>query len=380
LQALAIRDKRVYVFGTPELPDCPVCIYLDVEGDPEADFIYLIGLIVVENGSEKTYSYWADNKDQEAEIFEQFVAEVTRHDSFLLFCYGGYERAFLQRMRKVAKRKKLVDRILNALVNVLSLVYSYIYFPTYSNGLKDISGYLGCSWTEPDASGIQSIVWRMRWEATRDEEWKQKLTTYNLEDCAALKKLTELIRMLIAKANSETGLPMSNGDCPPVSLVKDVERLTDFHIWGNVNFFHPDYEHINKCAYFDYQRERVYVRTSKTLRKNKAGKKKGPNRNLRASEQIVIVASKCPACKSKEVISGVKKQVRTQEPRVKRAFDLVLTPGGIRRKVIEVRTSVHQCQKCGEEFIPHQHRRLDKHFHGLKSWVMFQHVELVLTT
>ena len=34
LQALAIRDKRVYVFGTPELPDSPVRIYLDVEGNP----------------------------------------------------------------------------------------------------------------------------------------------------------------------------------------------------------------------------------------------------------------------------------------------------------------------------------------------------------
>jgi hypothetical protein len=29
---------------------------------------------------------------------------------------------------------------------------------------------------------------------------------------------------------------------------------------------------------------------------------------------------------------------------------------------------------CDEEFIPHQYQRLDKHFHGLKSWAMFQHV------
>jgi predicted RecB family nuclease len=35
LQALAVRDKKIHVFGTPELADSPIRIYLDVEGDPE---------------------------------------------------------------------------------------------------------------------------------------------------------------------------------------------------------------------------------------------------------------------------------------------------------------------------------------------------------
>jgi len=54
---------------------------------------------------------------------------------------------------------------------------------------------------------------------------------------------------------------------------------------------------------------------------------------------------------------------------------LVVTRSGIRRRVIEYRTSVHQCLTCGEDFIPHQHQRLDKHWHNLKCWAMFQHVE-----
>jgi predicted RecB family nuclease len=39
LQALAIRDKRVYVFGTPELSNRPVTIYLDMEGLPDEGFV-----------------------------------------------------------------------------------------------------------------------------------------------------------------------------------------------------------------------------------------------------------------------------------------------------------------------------------------------------
>jgi predicted RecB family nuclease len=374
LQALAIRDRRIYVLGTPQLPTCPVQVYLDIESNPEAGFVYLIGMITVANGTETRSSFWADHKDQEVDIFEQFVSEVTRHSDFVVFCYGGYERAFITRMRKVAKRKKRVDKILKALVNVLALIYAHVYFPTYSNGLKDIARYVGCAWTDPEASGLQSIAWRIQWEVTQREEWKQKLTTYNLEDCRGLQRVTEVLAAIVNQANTASPPPLDEPNGPPIAFLKDVEKLSDFHTWGKVPFVHADFEYINKCAYFDYQRDRVYIRTSKTLRKRGARKKKSPNRTLRATQHVVIVAARCPVCKSKDLIRGVKKQVRMQEPRVKRAFELVLTPSGVKRKVIACRTSVHQCLQCGTEFVPDQHQRLDKHFHGLKSWAMFQHV------
>ena len=74
LQAVAIRDHRIYVLGTPQLPNRPVRIYLDVESNPEAGYAYLIGLIVVDDGEERRYSFWAAAKDQEPQIFEQFLA------------------------------------------------------------------------------------------------------------------------------------------------------------------------------------------------------------------------------------------------------------------------------------------------------------------
>jgi len=374
LQALALRDKRIYVLGMPELPTSPVCIHLDVESNPEAGFVYLIGLIIVENGSERTYSFWADTKEQEPDIFEQFVAEVTQYSDFRVFCYGSYEHAFIKRMRKVAQSTDLVDRILNALVNTLSVIYAHIYFPTYSNGLKDIGACIGYAWTEPDASGIQSIVWRARWEASHEEEWKQKLLTYNVDDCAALKKVSELLQTITTEADLSNVSRAEERDRLPIALVTEIEKLADYRTWGRVHFAHPEYEYVNNRAYFDYQRERVYIRTGTSCRKKKPNKTSSPNRTLKASRRLMIVASHCPVCNSEDVVSGVKKQVRTQEPRVKRAFDLALTPTGVRRIVIECRTSVYQCLTCGEEFIPEQHQRLDRHFHGLKSWAMFQHV------
>ena len=40
------------------------------------------------------HSFWADSKEQQTEIFEQFVNEVTKREEFVIFCYGGYERTF----------------------------------------------------------------------------------------------------------------------------------------------------------------------------------------------------------------------------------------------------------------------------------------------
>ena len=76
LQAQAVRDGRTYIHGTPILPSGTEAIFLDIEGDPECEFVYLIGMIVVEQGNEKRFSFWADTKEQESQIFEQFMLKV----------------------------------------------------------------------------------------------------------------------------------------------------------------------------------------------------------------------------------------------------------------------------------------------------------------
>ena len=376
LQALAIRDRRIYLFGTPQLPASPVQIYLDVESIPDEGFVYLIGMVIVQGDTETRISFWADGKDQEADIFQQFLDEVTRHDGFAVFSYGNYERAFLKRMRAMARDPKQVDRVLGSLVNVLSLVHAHGYFPCYSNGLKDVARCLGFSWTDPEASGLLSIVWRARWESTRDDVWKRTLLNYNLEDCAALHRVTDLLRDINVQAASTA----SGGSIPAggqqVSLVGEIDRWDNNRQWGQVRFAQPEFEQINRCAYFDYQRERIYVRTSTALRKGTRGRKKYGRQKLRVTKRIVITSKRCPGCKGTSLTTEIDRKELGGCPitRTKRAYDLILTPAGVRRKVIECRVSVHRCLDCGLCFIPEVYQRLDRHFHGLKSWAMYQHI------
>ena len=72
-------------------------------------------------------------------------------------------------------------------------IYGKVYFPLYSNRLKEIGAFLGARWTSPDASGLQTLVWRQRWDETGHIHYQTLLVTYNEEDCRATKLLMDAL-------------------------------------------------------------------------------------------------------------------------------------------------------------------------------------------
>jgi len=373
LQALAIRDKTTYVLGTPIIPSGPVRIFLDLEGYPEEHFVYLIGMIVCVGDHEESFSFWANDKDQEKRIFQEFLAAVARYQSPCIFCYGSYERAFISRLRKHTRQKRQVDQVLNTLVNILSIIYQHFYFPTYSNGLKDTAAYLGFSWSDANASGLQSMVWRSEWEQTGGDQWKRRLLEYNFEDCQALRRVTDFLSNAHELAQSSNHRSCTE-EQPRIESVQALDRLADTRRWGINGFSNPDFEFVNRRAYFDYQRERVFVRTHRPSKSRRVQRSPHQNAKLRPSRQIVFTATKCPACNGTDLESLKGTRVAGAYSRAKRVLDLVVTPQGIRRRIIECRAIGYRCSRCGHLFVPERYRRLAKHSHALMAWAIYQYV------
>jgi len=369
LQALAIREKKVHVYGTPDTPNKPVQIFLDVEGNEGGSLAYLLGLIVSEGDAQQTHSFWADSPADEVRVFDAFLDLLDGREDFALFHYGSYETKLLTRMRKAVKRKGLVDRVLRNSVNVLSAIHACVYFPTFSNGLKEVGGYLGFTWSAANASGLQSLVWRARREQSQDQSWKEKLVTYNAEDCSALMKVTAFVQAISAAARSR-GAGDDCGSCAPaVAWADEVAAPSSRREWCRVKFAEKDFEHVNRCAWFDYQREKVYLRTSKAVKDAcLRRRKKGKRRRLPVNREVEIRSGTCPRCNGKRILR------LSSEMHAKLAYDLKFTAGGIRRQVIRCTTARHRCQDCELSFLPKRYKRLDKHLHGLKSWAMYQHV------
>jgi predicted RecB family nuclease len=160
LRALAIRENKIHAIDLldPKLDGTPV--YLDVEGLPDRDFYYLIGVRVGAGSSAVPYSFWADNKEEEKRIWNEFLDVLSAIRDPQLIHFGSYETVFLNRMserygglRETSAAATAIERA----VNLLSSVFAHIYFPTFSNGLKEIAGYLGFRCSGSPASGLEAI-------------------------------------------------------------------------------------------------------------------------------------------------------------------------------------------------------------------------------
>jgi predicted RecB family nuclease len=110
-------------------------MYFDVEGLPTRGFDYLIGLFIDEDRSQQHHFFWADSEEQQQEAYIQFLQTLQLYDNYLLFHFGSYDKLALRRMRSHLpdEYQIILDDIQKRTVNLLSIIHSHVYFPTWSN-------------------------------------------------------------------------------------------------------------------------------------------------------------------------------------------------------------------------------------------------------
>jgi len=369
LRALAIRENKIHAVGIPDLTLKGTPVFLDVEGLPDRNFYYLIGIRIQTAEGIAQRSFWADDAKEEKLIWNDFIGVLSEITNPHLIHYGTYETTFLKRMCDRHGRPPAGSQVATAVdhaTNLLSFIYAQIYFPTYSNGLKEIAGYLGFRWSGSLTSGLETIVLRHRWEASRDPTVKQALLDYNQQDCEALElvanRLVDLHRAVPAGGKSSQR---------EVVLTSDMKRESPYR-FGRIAFALPEMETINKAAYWDYQRERVYVKSGKkvprcnvpaTTRHDK------PKPNATIGYQA---ASHCPNCKSMKIYS--------HGTRSKTVIDLRFMKYGIKRWVVRYMIHRQRCQSCGTIFKASDRRWTPaKYGWDLIAYAMYQNIELHLS-
>lgn len=77
LKALAIRENKIHVVGSTELKIQGTPVYFDVEGLPDRDFYYLIGMRIGNSPSAIQHSLWANEIDDEKLIWNEFLGILT---------------------------------------------------------------------------------------------------------------------------------------------------------------------------------------------------------------------------------------------------------------------------------------------------------------
>lgn len=345
LKALALREKQTYIIEAPNLPVSNTEIYFDVESLSDENLIYLIGVLIIQNktNTKKRLSFWAASYNDVEEIFLDFINSIFTFEDFTIYHYGSYEIQTLKKINKKFNNRfdKEIGIIIKNSVNILSFFSSHIYPPTYTNSLKDIARYIHFEWTEKNASGIQSIVWRKNWELTQNIMYKNKLIEYNINDCEALYSIKKWFSGIGDRIKSEKN--------DSFAMTSELKSTNSYQKWGDPNFQIPEFEEINKCSYFDYQRNKIYLRTNKKVKRAVKRIKKQRDNINKFDKIIKSISRNCPSCNQNEFyrLNNTKKLI----------IDLKFMKNGIKKWIVKLPASSFQCAGCGEEFSFHKYGR-----------------------
>jgi hypothetical protein len=233
--------------------------------------------------------------------------------------------------------------------------------PTYTNGLKEVASFLGFQWTDKNASGLQSIVWRKRWEEKQEDSLKNKLIIYNKQDCYALIEVKKLIYSIIENEDSSWSKNYE------IEYALHIKRNRKFS-FKDMGYASPEIELINKYSFFDYQKERVHIRKDTFKKKYKSKIQKKEKEKSITDRFVEIFANACPKCGDNKI---------SEVPQIlsKRILDLEFFDYGVRRLFIEYTTHKYKCFVCLCTFIPTEYSILRWNFgHSFKCLVIYQHI------
>jgi predicted RecB family nuclease len=369
LQALAIREQKIYLHELPVLSRQPVELFVDMEGVPDRGLYYLMGVLVCQGDSTKHYTFWADTDQDERHMWQLFVDKITQYPEAPLYHYGSYEP---RAIATLAKRYDTdAESVTKRLVNVNRHIYGKVYFPVWSNGLKDIGHFIGAQWTSPQASGLQSLVWRHHWEKTQDATYQDMLVTYNREDCHVLKLLVEELSKIQRSADTLSGVDYA-----------DKRKQPTTEISKEIN---SQFSTILRFAHFNYDKKKISFRQSiETNESAQDMKEKKKYAGHMAKQRIMNIEKKvkriikvergkvCPKC-------GHKPLRKTERMARRTIIDLALTKNGLRKTLIQYEGLQGYCIKCQRFYSPpeiRKYRNRELYGDGFKAWIVYQRIAL----
>lgn len=362
LQALALRTEKIIVKAFTEISHSEVEIFIDFESVPKLDFCYLFGVIFRENENVEYFHFWIDAIEEQKVGWEKVVALLEKFPNSKIYHYGNFEVKVLNDLS--IKYNRNIDTIIKRCVNLNGLIHGKIYFPVYSNSLKDIGAFLGVNWKK-NVNGLQSIAWRYYWEKGHCEK-KSQIIDYNKTDCLALIFLLDKLQMIVS-----------------LKGVKNISQEFDFidnigkQSTEKGKGIHHGFEAILKVAHENYDSRKLTIRNlsnhNESLAKVKDARK-GVSRKTPKATKVIKVRRKinCP-------VHGIG-LCKTEKEVERTITDIVFTKHTVRKQVLCFKGVKSYCPECSKYFLPPQIEKIkSKHFgHGFQAWIVYQRLYLRL--
>lgn len=193
-QAKVLNTNEPVILRKGNFPEVEHEIYFDIESDPTRDIDYLLGYLVKNKSGQVKYDYFlAKDKSEEPQIWKQFLDFLANLENFVIYHYAYYERQVFDRLAlRYGAPTVLVDKFKENTIDLHQKLVDTAVLPLYFYSLKDVAGYLGYKWDDPEAGGAESVVWYNNWLDKKDLPDRQagsaimkKIIKYNEDDVRA---------------------------------------------------------------------------------------------------------------------------------------------------------------------------------------------------
>jgi uncharacterized protein len=196
-------------------------VFFDMEGYPhvQGGLEYLFGATYIQDGEPEFRDWWAHNREEERQAFEEFVDWV--HERWLndktmhIYHYNVYEVAALRKlMGRYGTREQEVDDLLRneVFVDLYTVVRQGLRIGEPSYSIKNVEHLYREKRKGEVAKATDSIVFYERWLEKRDgDTWQTSKTLkdirdYNQDDCDSTWQLARWLRD-VQKSNGITWVP-----------------------------------------------------------------------------------------------------------------------------------------------------------------------------
>jgi predicted RecB family nuclease len=190
----------------------PGDIFFDLEGftffDEPGGLEYLFGWMSIDQG-EEFHWLWADSRDAEREIFDQFMQLVAkRHEQFpgfRIFHYANYEQAALKRLaERFDLHQAMVEKLLstNVFVDLYKVVKAGIQTSEPKYSIKNLENFYVFDRSSDVKEAMGSMEYYDQYAQALEQDpnlaetLKRQVISYNQDDCVSTLALTRWLREL----------------------------------------------------------------------------------------------------------------------------------------------------------------------------------------
>ena len=193
-QAKSLVSQEPLILRKGNFPKVRHEIYFDIESDPTRDIHYLLGFLAKDTvtGSTDYKYFFASSKEEEPLMWKKFLDFLVGLDDFVIYHYAYLERQVFDIFSiKYGAPSSLVSKFRENTIDIYDQTVESVVLPLYFYSLKDVAGYIGYKWNDPEAGGAESVVWYNEWLEKKDDKILKKILKYNEDDVRATLAIKE---------------------------------------------------------------------------------------------------------------------------------------------------------------------------------------------